>query len=181
MSQIKGPALFLAQFAQDVPPYNTLENITQWAKDLGFIGVQIPGWDSRFIDLDKAAESRQYCDDLKGRCNGLAVTEIATHLLGQLVAVHPAYDIMFDAFAPKELHGKPQARTEWAVAQMTKAIKASRNLDLQAMPTFSGALLWHTMYPWPQRPQGLVEMGFKELAKRWQPLLNVAEEYGIDL
>lgn len=181
MSQIKGPALFLAQFAQDVPPYNTLENITQWAKDLGFIGVQIPGWDSRFIDLDKAAESKQYCDDLKGRCNGLAVTEIATHLLGQLVAVHPAYDIMFDAFAPKELHGNPQARTEWATSQMTKAIKASRNLELQAMPTFSGALLWHTMYPWPQRPQGLVEMGFKELARRWQPLLNVAEEYGIDL
>src|SRR5579883_995087 len=129
MSQIKGPALFLAQFAQDVPPYNTLENITQWAKDLGFIGIQIPGWDCRFIDLDKAAESKQYCDDLKGRCNGLAVTEIATHLLGQLVAVHPAYDIMFDAFAPQELHGNPQARTEWAVNQMTKAINASRNLN----------------------------------------------------
>ncbi|HLZ61357.1 MAG TPA: sugar phosphate isomerase/epimerase family protein [Ktedonosporobacter sp.] len=181
MSQIKGPAIFLAQFAQDDPPFNTLSNITQWAKDLGYIGVQIPGWDSHFIDLDKAAESKQYCDDLKGQCNGLAITEIATHLLGQLVAVHPAYDIMFDAFAPQNLHGNPAARTQWAVGQMTKAIKASRNLGLDALPTFSGALLWHTMYPWPQRPQGLVEMGFKELAQRWQPILNVAEEYGVDL
>ncbi len=108
VSQIKGPALFLAQFAQDVPPYNTLENITQWAKDLGFLGVQIPASDKRLIDLDKAAESKQYCDDLKGRCNGLAITELATHLIGQLVAVHPTYDVQFDAFAPKELHGHPQ-------------------------------------------------------------------------
>src|SRR6266702_3286909 len=181
MSQIKGPALFLAQFAQDIPPYNTLENITQWAKGLGFIGVQIPAWDSRLIDLDKAAESKQYCDDLKGRCNGLAITELATHLIGQLVAVHPAYDVQFDAFAPEELRGHPRERTEWAMAQMVKAMQASRNLGLHVMPTFSGALLWHTMYPWPQRPAGLVELGFQELAKRWLPLLNKAEEYGVDL
>jgi len=181
VSPIKGPALFLAQFAQDIPPYNTLENITRWAKELGFLGVQIPADDKRLIDLDKAAESKQYCDDLKGSCNGLTITELATHLIGQLVAVHPAYDVQFDAFAPKELHGHSQERTEWAMAQMVKAMQASRNLGLVVMPTFSGALMWHTMYPWPQRPAGLVELGFQELAKRWQPLLNKADEYGIDL
>src|SRR6266700_771270 len=181
MSQIKGPAIFLAQFAQDTPPYNNLTNITRWAKDLGYIGIQIPAWDSRFIDLDKAAESKQYCDDLQAQCNGLSITEIATHLLGQLVAVHPAYDILFDSFAPDTLHNNPKARTAWAVDRMTKSIKASRNLGLDVLPTFSGALLWQTMYPWPQRPAGLVEVGFSELAKRWQPLLNVAEEYGVDL
>jgi len=147
VSQIKGPAIFLAQFAQDVPPYNTLPAITQWVKDLGYIGVQIPGWDSHFIDLDKAAESKQYCEDLKGQTNGLEITEIATHLIGQLVAVHPAFDILFDGFAPPALRNNPKARTEWAVDQMTRAIKASRNLGLNVLPTFSGALLWHTMYP----------------------------------
>jgi len=181
MSQIKGPAIFLAQFAQDVPPFNNLSNISQWAKDLGYVGVQLPGWDNRFIDLDKAAESKQYCDDLKGQCNGLEITEISTHLLGQLVAVHPAYDILMDAFAPPSVHNNPKARTEWGIDQMTKAIKASRNLGLSVLPTFSGALLWHTFYPFPQRPAGLVELGFKDLAKRWEPLLNVAEENGVDL
>jgi sugar phosphate isomerase/epimerase len=181
MSQIKGPAIFLAQFYQDAPPHNTLSNITQWAKDLGYIGVQIPSDNAHFIDLDKAAASKQYCDDLKGQTNGLAITEIATHLHGQLIAVHPAFDTLFDAFAPKELQGNAKARTEWAIDRMTKAIQASRNLGLNVLPTFSGALLWHTVYPWPQRPKGLVEMGFKELAKRWQPVLNVAEEYGVDL
>lgn len=180
MSQIKGPALFLAQFVQDVPPYNTLEHITAWAKSLGFLGVQIPASDKRMIDLDKAAESKQYCDDFKGRCNGLVITELSAHLLGQLVAVHPAYDVMFDVFAPESLHNNPKARTEWAKGEIVKVIQASRNLGLSVVPIFSGALLWHTMYPWPQRPQGLVEMGFKELARRWQPLLHSAEDYGID-
>lgn len=180
MSQIKGPALFLAQFAQDVPPYDTLENITAWAKELGFLGVQIPAWDSRMIDLDQAAESKQYCDDLKERCNGLVITDLAAHLLGQLVAVHPAYDVLFDAFAPESLHGNSSARTEWARGQIIKVIKASSNLGLSTVPIFSGALLWHTVYPWPQRPQGLVELGFQELARRWQSLLNVADDYGID-
>ena len=181
MSPIKGPALFLAQFAQDVPPYDTLEHISAWAKEMGFTGVQIPAWDSRLIDLEQAAQSKQYCDDLKGQCNGLEITELATHQTGQLVAVHPAYDELFDNFAPASLRGQPKARTAWAVQQMIQAIKASNNLGLRAIPTFSGSLLWPTVYPWPQRPAGLVELGFSELAKRWQPILNAADEHGIDL
>lgn len=181
MAQIKGPAIFLAQFMGDTKPFDTLENITAWAKALGFTGVQLPSWDARCIDLDKAATSKMYCDDLKARCNGLAITELASHLQGQLVAVHPAYDEMFDAFAAPAVRGNPAARTKWAVAQMKNVIKASANLGLTAVPTFSGALLWPTLYPWPQRPAGLVEVGFKELAARWQPILDVADKHGVDL
>ncbi len=181
MAQIKGPAIFLAQFMGDKKPFNTLESITAWAKALGFKGVQLPSWDARCIDLDKAAASKMYCDDLKARCNGLAITELASHLQGQLVAVHPAYDEMFDAFAAPAVRGNPTARTKWAVAQMKNVIKASANLGLNVVPTFSGALLWPTLYPWPQRPAGLVEAGFKELAARWQPILDVADKHGVDL
>jgi sugar phosphate isomerase/epimerase len=181
MSLIKGPAIFLAQFAGDKPPFNTLSNITKWAKSLGFIGIQIPSWDSRFIDLDKAASSKSYCDDLKGQCNGLAITELASHLQGQLVAVHPAYDTLFDGFAAPEVRGNKSARDAWAIDQMQKVIKASKNLQLTAVPTFSGALLWPTIYPWPQRPAGLVDEGFKELAKRWKPIIKTAEDCGVDL
>jgi len=181
MAQIKGPAIFLAQFLDDKAPFNTLESITAWAKSLGFVGVQLPAWDGRVIDLEKAASSKAYCDELKGKCNGLAITELATHLQGQLVAVHPAYDALFDGFAAPSVRGNAKARTEWAVGQLKHAIRASKNLGLTAMPTFSGALLWHTMYPWPQRPAGLVELGFDELARRWTPILDFAEEHGVDL
>ncbi|MEO1259768.1 MAG: sugar phosphate isomerase/epimerase [Bacteroidota bacterium] len=183
MKTIKGPAIFLAQFAGDEAPFNTLESICKWAADLGYIGVQIPSWESKFIDLQKAARSKTYCDDLKGRVEacGVQITELSTHLQGQLVAVHPAYDLGFDVFAPENVRNNPKARTKWAVQQLKWAAKASRNLGLNAHATFSGALMWHTMYPWPQRPQGLVETGFKELAKRWLPILNEFDKNGVDL
>jgi len=183
MTTLKGPGIFLAQFMGDNPPFNTLKGICNWAKSLGFAGVQIPTWDARCIDLQKAAESKTYADELKGIVNeaGLQITELSTHLQGQLVAVHPAYDAQFDGFAPASVHGNSKARQEWAVQQLKYAAKASQNLGLNAHATFSGALLWHTMYPWPQRPAGLVETGFKELANRWLPILNVFDENGIDL
>jgi len=183
MTTLKGPGIFLAQFMGDNPPFNTLKDICNWAKSLGFAGVQIPTWDARCIDLQKAAESKTYADELKGIVNeaGLQITELSTHLQGQLVAVHPAYDAQFDGFAPASVHGNSKARQEWAVQQLKYAAKASQNLGLNAHATFSGALLWHTMYPWPQRPAGLVETGFKELANRWLPILNVFDENGVDL
>ncbi len=182
MKTIKGPAIFLAQFVGEEPPFNNLKNICEWAASLGYKGVQIPA-NSPLIDLKKAAESADYCAEINGivKDAGLEITELATHLLGQLVAVHPAYDTLFDNFAPKAYHNNPTARTEWAVAHLKYAAKASNRLGLTAMPSFSGALLWHTVYPWPQRPKGLVETGFKELAKRWEPILNYCDEQGVDV
>jgi sugar phosphate isomerase/epimerase len=179
---MKGPAIFLAQFAGDEAPFNSLPNTARWAADLGYKGIQIPSWDGRIFDLAKAAESQDYCDEAAGICReaGVEITELSTHLQGQLVAVHPAYDELFDAFAPAEVHGKTAERTEWAMDQVRMAARASRRLGLNAHATFSGALLWQTVYPWPQRPAGLVEEGFAELARRWKPLLDVFEENGID-
>jgi len=183
MTTIKGPGIFLAQFMGDKPPFNSLESICKWAKSLGFIGVQIPTWDSRCIDLQKAAESKTYAEEIKGIVNsaGLVITELSTHLQGQLVAVHPAYDALFDGFAPEHVRNNPTARTEWAVQQLKYAAKASEHLGLNAHASFSGALLWQTVYPWPQRPPGLVETGFTELAKRWLPILNYFDDCGVDL
>ena len=183
MKTIKGPAIFLAQFAGDDPPYNSLETLCKWAADFGYIGVQIPAWDGRLIDLQKAAESKDYCDDFKGRAKecGVEITELASHLQGQLVAVHPAYDEMFDIFAPPECRKNPKARTEWAIQQLKWAAAASRNMGIDVHATFSGAFLWHTVYPWPQRPEGLVETAFKALAERWMPILNIFDENGVDV
>lgn len=180
---MKGPGIFLAQFMGDEAPFNTLKSICEWVADLGYEGVEIPTFDPRAVDLQKLAESKTYADEIKGIVNeaGLQITDLSTHLQGQLVAVHPAYDTLFDGFAPPEYHNNPKARTEWAVQQMKYAAMASQNLGLTGHATFSGALLWHTMYPWPQRPAGLVEAGFKELADRWLPILNFFDERGVDV
>lgn len=183
MKTIKGPAIFLAQFADDAEPFNNLKSICKWAKDLGYAGVQIPSWDGRLVDIEKAAQSKDYAQEIKGIVNdaGLELTEFATHLQGQLVASHPAYDIMFDAFAPDSKKNNPKARSEWAAKQVMDTATASNHLGINVMASFSGALLWHTMYPWPQRPVGLVEAGFKELARKWTPILDHCKDQGVDV
>ena len=183
MTTLKGPGIFLAQFLGNEPPFNDLRSICKWARSLGYEAVQMPTWDPRCIDLKKAATSKTYAEEIKGiveEC-GLKISELSTHLQGQLVAVHPAYDSLFDGFAPEEVKGNSKARTEWAIQQVKYGAKASEYLGLTAHPTFSGALLWHTFHPWPQRPAGLVEEGFKELARRWRPILNYFDECGVDI
>jgi len=183
MKMIKGPGIFLAQFAGDAAPFNDLASIAKWAAGLGYKGVQIPTWDARLFDLKLAADSKAYCDEILGVLagEGLALTELSTHLQGQLVAVHPAYDSLFDSFAPEAVHGDPVARQAWAVEQLGFAAKASNNLGLKAHATFSGALAWPYLYPWPQRPAGLVETAFAELANRWRPILDVFDNQDVDL
>lgn len=183
MKKIQGPAIFLAQFAGDQAPFNSLPSIGQWAAKLGYKGVQIPTWDARLFDLAKAAESQTYCDEIKGQLaeHGISITELSTHLQGQLVAVHPAYDLPMDGFAPESVRGNPTARTAWAIDQLKMAAKASQRLGLNAHATFSGALAWPYLYPWPQRPAGLVEAAFDELAKRWLPILNTFDACGVDV
>ncbi len=180
---MKGPAIFLAQFAGDDAPFNSLPAIAKWAAGLGYKGVQIPSWDGRLFDLEKAASSKDYCDEVKGVCAeaGVEVTELSTHLQGQLVAVHPAYDSAFDAFAPADVHNNPKARQKWAVDQVTMAAKASRNLGLDVSVSFTGALAFPYLYPWPQRPAGLIEEAFAELGRRWKPILDVYEDNGVYL
>lgn len=183
LTTIKGPAIFLAQFAGDKAPFNSLDSITKWAAGPGFKGVQMPSWDARLFDLKKAADSKTYCDEVKGiaRQNGVEITELSTHLQGQLVAVHPAYDEAFDGFAAPEVRGNPAKRQAWAVDQVLLAAKASANLGLTEHVTFPGALAWPYFYPWPQRPAGLVETAFDELAKRWRPILDAFDKVGVNV
>ncbi len=183
MKTLKGPAIFLAQFMDDAEPFNNIEAMARWAADLGFVGIQVPIGNAAFIDVALAAESQDYCDELKGRVAtcGVQITELSTHLEGQLVAVHPAYDELFDGFAPAEVRGNPAARTIWATQQVKLAAQASARLGLTEQVAFPGALLWPMVYPWPQRPAGLVEEGFAELARRWRPILDHCDEHGVNL
>ena len=179
MPKIKGPAVFLAQFLRDQEPYNNITNIGRWVAGLGYKGIQIPTWDRRVFDLAKAAESKTYCDEYKGRLKemDLEPTELAGYLAGQVLAVHPAYEIMFEGFHPAGLKGA--ARTEWAAGELKKCIQASVNMGTTVIPVLSGGFAWHMVYPWPQRPEGIIEEAFKELARRWLPLLDLAHDQGL--
>lgn len=183
MRTLQGPAVFLAQFVRNEPPFNSLEGLAGWAAGLGFDAVQIPAGDRRLFDLKQAAESLDYCHRLRDRLarRGVVISELSTHLEGQLMAVHPAYDALFAGFGPPEFAADEPGRRTWAAEQLRLAALASRNLGLSAHATFSGALAWPYFYPWPQRPAGLIEEAFAELGRRWQPILDAFDEAGVDL
>lgn len=180
MNAIQGPAIFLAQFVRAEPPFDTLEGICRWAASLGYKGVQIPAWeDPRFIDLAQASESRAYCDDFRARLAGwgVEVTELNGALAGQVMAMHPAYAEAFQPFYPRGLDDG--SRTAWATEQLKKTVRAAANLGTNCVPVLSGGFAWHLAYPWPQRPPGLIDEAFAELARRWLPVLNLAEQLGV--
>jgi len=181
MKKMRGPAIFLAQFLKDEPPFDAITSIGKWASGLGYTGVQVPTWDPRVIDLDKAAESRDYCQEYAGRLReiGVEITELASHLEGQVMAIHPAYETAFAGFYPEGL--KDRQRVEWAAGRLKKSIQASAHLGAAAVPVMSGGLLWHMIYPWPQRPAGIVDEAFTELAGRWRPVLDFARDKGVSI
>lgn len=179
---LQGPGLFLAQFVRNHAPFDTLESICRWAASLGYTGVQIPSWeDPRFIDLTRAAVSSAYCDDWQARLAGCGVrlTELNASLAGQVLALHPAYAEAFRAFYPPGLDDR--ARVAWATEHLLQSVRAAARLGTRCVPVVSGGFAWHLMYPWPQRPPGLIDEAFAELARRWRPVLDLAGELGVTL
>ncbi len=184
MKTIKGPGIFLAQYVNNQAPFNSLASIARWAADLGFTAVQIPcSCNPALFDLAKAADSKAYCEEIQGTLSsvGIELSELSTHFEGQLIAVHPSYNQLCDAFAPAEVRGNEPARSAWAKGQLLLAARASHNFGLTAHATFSGSLAWPFFYPYPQRPDGLIDEAFAELAKRWTPILNAFDQAGVDV
>ncbi|WP_409306276.1 sugar phosphate isomerase/epimerase family protein [Pectobacterium sp. B1J-3] len=183
MKTLKGPGIFLTQYIGEQAPFNTLENLAGWAAGLGFKALQIPCHHPHIFNLATAATSQTYCDDVKGLLAqyGLVISELSTHLEGQLIAVHPAYNDAFDEFAPPAYRHNPQARQQWAISTLKQAAVASSRLGLQAHATFSGALAWPYFYPWPPRNENLIQEAFQELARRWMPILDHFDEQGVDV
>ncbi len=183
MKTIKGPGIFLSQFIGSDAPFNTLDGLAAWAAERGYKALQIPCHHPAIFDVAQAAESQAYCDDIIARLagHGLVISELSTHLEGQLIAVHPAYDAAFDGFAPPEVRGNPAARQAWAVEKLEQAARASQRLGLTAHATFSGALAWPYFYPWPPHNAQLLEEAFHELAARWRPIFDVFDRHGVNV
>ncbi|HEX2556107.1 MAG TPA: sugar phosphate isomerase/epimerase family protein [Microvirga sp.] len=183
MRTIKGPALFIVQYIDADARLGTLEGICAFAAGLGFKALQIPTFVPHIFDLARAAESQDYCDDVRAVLarHGLEIAELTSGRQGQLMAVHPAYDITQDVLAPPALRGNPARRTQWAFDQMLLSVKASARLGLDRLVTFSGSLLWPYLYPFPPVPAELVAAGFQELARRWRPVLDAGDREGVDI
>ncbi|MBM6606272.1 sugar phosphate isomerase/epimerase [Enterobacteriaceae bacterium RIT814] len=183
MRTIKGPGIFLSQFIGGQPPFNTLDGLAGWAAEKGYKALQIPCNHPAIFNVAQAAASQTYCDEIRGKLAefGLEVSELSTHLEGQLIAVNPVYDDAFDHFAPQAVRGNAGARQAWATQTLKQAAVASARLGLTAHATFSGSLAWPWMYPWPPHNEARFRDAFSELARRWHPILDAFDEQGVNV
>lgn len=183
MRTIKGPGLFLAQYVNADERLSTLEGLASFAAECGFTALQIPTFYPKIFDLAQAAESQAYCDDIRGVLarHKLEISELTSQRQGHLMAVNPAYDRTIAHLAPESVRSDPRAREDWAASQLRLAAKASRRLELDRHVTFSGSLLWPYFYPYPPVPAGVVEEGFRELARRWRPIFDAFDDMGVDV
>jgi sugar phosphate isomerase/epimerase len=95
MQTIKGPGLFIAQFVDADARLGTLEGIAAFAAECGFTALQMPTFYPKIFDLEQAAQSQSYCDDVRGTLSnyGLRISELTSQRQGHLMAVNPAYDL----------------------------------------------------------------------------------------
>lgn len=179
-SNLKGPGVFLAQ-GWGKPGWQTLEECARTAASLGYRGLQCHLWNGGPINTELAATSKAYCDDMQAVATnaGCPIVEVANHCDTQLVRCTPAYLKMHSWPAPKHLHGNPAALAEWAANRAKLSVAAAANFGFKNVAAFSGTGMFHTMYPWPQRPKGLVTAGYHALAKAWRPILDFADLHDV--
>ena len=125
-----------------------LAKVCETMAGLGYDGLEL-GLIGDHFDVEAAAKSKGWCDDLKGRlaAHGLGCWAISAHLQGQLVC--DVYDARHAGFAPKALRKDPKAMRAWAVKTMKLAAKAARNMGIQVVNGFTGSSIWPYLYSFP--------------------------------
>ncbi len=155
-----------------------IKKVCETVSGLGYDGIEL-GLVGDHFDVDTAAKSKTYCDDLKGLLSeyGLGSWALAAHLQGQLVCDN--YDSRHAAFAPKALRNDPKAMRAWAVKTMKNCAKAARNMGIGVVTGFTGSPLWPMLYSFPPVTKKMVADGYASFAKAWKPILDVFADNGV--
>jgi sugar phosphate isomerase/epimerase len=165
--------LFTGQWA-DLPVADLADKAASW----GYDGLELACWGDHF-DPQKGAEDINYCNDHLAMLEkkGIKVWAISNHLAGQLVC--DLNDSRSDMFAPAELAGDAEGKREWAIEQMKCSAKAAKNLGLKVVNGFTGSSIWHCLYSFPPVSKEMIDEGFKDFAKLWNPILDVFKDCGV--
>lgn len=155
-----------------------LRDLAKTIGGFGYDGIEL-GVVPNHFDVEKAAKSKGYCDDVRGILaeQGLDCWAVSAHLQGQLVC--DVYDARHAAFAPKALRKDPKAMRAWAVKMMKLSAKAARNLGVGVVNGFTGSPIWPYLYSFPPVSEQMIADGYASFAKAWKPILDVFSDEGV--
>jgi hypothetical protein len=181
MKTIKGPGIFLAQFAGDAAPFNTLEGMAAGRRDWALPGFRFRAGTGGCSILKLAAESQA----IATRClawpqAGLAVTELSTHLQGQLVA----------SIRPSTCCSRALRRQSWPATRRRARPGLCSSCCGRQRPAATGIERARDFFrragvavllSLAAAAAGLIDEAFKELGARWLPILQAFDEAGVDV
>jgi sugar phosphate isomerase/epimerase len=156
----------------------TLEVICQKASKWGYDGIELPCWGDHF-NVQTALKDDGYCQERKDLLAkyGLKCWAISNHLVGQLVL--DINDARTDDWVPSELRGQHAKKNAWAIQEMKDTARAAQKLGVKVVNGFTGSSIWHLLYSFPPVADKTIDDGFKLLAERWNPILDVFRECGV--
>src|SRR5712664_1880033 len=168
--------LFTGQWA-DLP----LEEVCRLAQQWGYDGLELACWGDHF-EVDRALREDGY---LAGRHAllakyGLKCWAISAHLVGQAVCDHPI-DERHKGILPARIwgDGDPEGVRRRAAAEIADTARAAAAFGVRTVVGFTGSSIWHTVAMFPPVPPEMIEEGYADFARRWNPILDVFDAEGV--
>jgi sugar phosphate isomerase/epimerase len=168
--------LFTGQWA-DLP----LEVLAEKAKDFGYDGLELACWGDHF-QVDKALSDDRY---VKSRWHilrkyGLTCYAISAHLVGQCVCDDPI-DERHKSICPPYVwgDGEPEGVRQRAALEIANTARAAKLMGVKVVNGFVGSSIWKHVYFFPPTAPELIEAGYADFARRWNPILDVFDEVGV--
>lgn len=152
----------------DIP----FDELCTLAKKMGYDGLEVACWGNG-IDVDRAISDESYVNWMKENLkkNGLVMTALAVHIIGQCVGDDP--DPRLNNFAPSALANNPEAIRQWAIDTMMKVPVVAAKFGVHVVTGFTGSPIWKYMYSFPQTTEEMIEAGFNRIVELWSPILDV--------
>ncbi len=157
-----------------------LEQMARMTKEFGYDGIELACWGDHF-EVDKALADDGYCAAKRELLNshGLQCHAISAHLVGQ--AVLDNIDARHKVILPPYVwgDGDPKGINQRAIEELKNTARAAKKFGVKVVNGFTGSSIWHLNYSFPPVSQAMIDDGFKLLAERFHPILDVFAECGV--
>ncbi|MDR2344902.1 MAG: sugar phosphate isomerase/epimerase [Planctomycetaceae bacterium] len=157
-----------------------LAELAPKAKSFGYDGLELACWGELF-DVQRALKEDDYCAQRREILtqNGLSIWAVQSHLVGQ--AILDQIDSRHKSVLPDYIwgDGNPAGVNERAANEYKDTARAAKKLGVSVVTGFTGSSIWAYFYSFPPVPQSWIDDGFKLLADRFNPILDVFGECGV--
>ncbi|QCI13513.1 sugar phosphate isomerase/epimerase [Pseudomonas putida] len=168
--------LFTGQWV-DLP----LEEVARRAAQWGYDGLEI-ACSGEHLDVWRASEDPRYLNDRLDilKRHGLQVRAISNHLAGQAVCDDPI-DFRHKNILRGRVWGDGQSEgvRQRAAQEMKLTAQVARQLGVDTVVGFTGSSVWQYVAMFPPVPETVIEQGYEDFARRWNPILDVFDQEGV--